>query len=246
MSLPKVVTPDEWLAARKALLVEEKAMTRARDALSTKRRELPMVAVDKQYSFEGPDGAVRLLDLFEGRRQLIVQHFMFDPSWDDGCPSCTAAADEISQGLLDHLHSRDTTFVVVSRAPLPKIERYKHSKGWTFPWYSSFGSDFNYDYNVTIDSTVAPVMFNFRTLDELEQTGAGWLGEGSSEQPGYSMFLRDGDEIFHTYSVYARGTEMLGGSYYFLDLTALGRQEEWEKPKGRADDARAAIPNFET
>ena len=139
---------------------------------------------------------------------------------------------------------RDTNFVVVSRAPLDKIERYKAKKGWTFPWYSSYGSDFNYDYNVTIDASVAPVMWNYRTLDELEQHDLGWMGEGSSEQPGYSMFLRDGDAVFHTYSVYARGTEMLGGSYYFLDLTALGRQEEWEKPKGRSANTRAAAPRL--
>ena len=246
MSLPRVVSQDEWLAARKALLEEEKAMTRARDALNTKRRELPMVLVDKAYEFEGPGGKVHLLDLFEGRRQLVIQHFMFDPSWDDGCPSCTAAADEISPGLLQHLHNRDTTLAVVSRAPLAKIENYKQRRGWNFPWYSSFGSDFNYDYNVTIDASVAPVMFNFRTLPELEARGLGWLGEGTSEQPGYSMFLRDGDAIFHTYSVYARGTESLGGSYSFLDLTALGRQEEWEEPKGRADEARANVPDFST
>jgi predicted dithiol-disulfide oxidoreductase (DUF899 family) len=246
MSLPRVVAQDEWLTARKNLLAEEKALTRARDALNTKRRELPMVKVDKDYAFEGPGGKVRLLDLFEGRRQLIVQHFMFDPSWDDGCPSCTAASDEISSGLLAHLHARDTTLAVVSRAPIDKIERYKATRGWTHPWYSSFGSDFNYDYKVTIDASVAPVMFNFRTLPELEAHGMGWLGEGSSEQPGYSMFLRDGDMIFHTYSMYARGTESLGGSYYFLDFTALGRQEEWEEPKGRADDVRANIPNFLT
>jgi predicted dithiol-disulfide oxidoreductase (DUF899 family) len=246
MSLPRVVSQDEWLAARKELLEEEKAMTRARDALNTKRRELPMVRVDNDYEFVGPDGKVRLLDLFEGRRQLIVQHFMFDPGWDVGCPSCTAAADEISPGLLDHLHARDTTLAVVSRAPLAKINDYKQRRGWDFPWYSSFGSDFNYDYNVTIDASVAPVMFNFRTLPELEAHGMGWLGKGSSEQPGYSVFLRDGDTIFHTYSMYARGAESLGGSYYFLDLTALGRQEEWEEPKGRADDVRANIPDFST
>ena len=176
------------------------------------------------------------LDLFDGRRQLIVQHFMFDPSWDDGCPSCTAAADEISDGLLAHLHARETTFVVISRAPLEKLERLQGpQRGWTFPWYSSYGSAFNYDFHVTIDASVAPVMFNFRTLDELEAHGLGWLGEGSSEQPGYSTFLRDGDEIFHTYSMFARGTEQLGGSYAFLDTTALGRQEDWEEPKGRAD-----------
>ena len=246
MSLPKVASHDEWLAARKALLDEEKAMTRARDALNVKRRKLPMVEVDKDYVFEGPNGPAHLLDLFDGSRQLIVQHFMFDPSWDDGCPSCTASADEISDGLIAHLRARDTNLVVVSRAPLEKLERYKAKRGWTFPWYSSFGSEFNYDYNVTIDASVVPVMWNFRTLDELEQHGMGWLGEGSSEQPGYSMFLRDGDAVFHTYSMYARGGEMLGGSYYFLDLTALGRQEDWEEPKGRADAARGAVPDFST
>jgi predicted dithiol-disulfide oxidoreductase (DUF899 family) len=244
MSLPPVVSRDEWLAARRALLAEEKAMTRARDALSTRRRELPMVRVEKDYVFEGPNGKAHLEDLFEGRSQLIVQHFMFDPTWDEGCSSCTAAADEMSDGLRRHLSSRDTTFVVVSRAPLEKIDRYRDSKRWTFPWYSSFGSDFNYDFNVTIDASVAPVMWNYRTMDELAQVGMGWLGEGSSEQPGYSVFLRDGDATFHTYSVYARGTEMLGGSYYFLDLTALGRQEEWEEPKGRAAKARASVPDF--
>jgi predicted dithiol-disulfide oxidoreductase (DUF899 family) len=244
MSLPKVVSREEWLAARTQLLAEEKAMTRTRDVLNIKRRELPMVKIDKEYAFDGPGRKAGLIDLFEGRRQLIVQHFMFDPSWDDGCPSCTAAADEISDGLLEHLHIRDTSFAVVSRAPLAKIERYKAKRGWTFPWYSSYGSDFNYDFNVTIDASVAPVMWNYRTMEELERHGMGWMSEGSSEQPGHSMFLRDGDDIFHTYSMYARGAEMLGGSYYFLDLTALGRQEEWEEPKGRATDARGARPDF--
>ena len=244
MSLPQVVSREEWLAARKELLAEEKAMTRARDALNTKRRELPMVRIDKDYVFGGPDRKADLLDLFEGRRQLVVQHFMFDPSWDAGCPSCSAAADEISKGLLEHLHARETTLAAISRAPIDKIERYKASKGWTFPWYSSFDSDFNYDFHVTIDASVAPVMWNYRTVDELEQHGMGWMAEGSSEQPGYSMFLRDGDAIFHTYSMYARGAEMLGRSYYFLDLTALGRQEDWEEPKGRSTVARGAIPDF--
>jgi predicted dithiol-disulfide oxidoreductase (DUF899 family) len=134
--------------------------------------------------------------------------------------------------------------VVVSRAPLAKIARYQAKRGWTFPWYSSFGSDFNYDFNVTIDASVVPVMWNYRTMEELTEIGMGWLGEGSSEQPGYSVFLRDGDATFHTYSMYARGAETLGGSYYFLDLTALGRQEEWEEPKGRAASARANVPDF--
>jgi predicted dithiol-disulfide oxidoreductase (DUF899 family) len=244
MSLPDVVTPEQWLAARKELLAEEKALTRARDALNTRRRQLPMVRVDKDYVLHGPAGEVALVDLFEGRSQLIVQHFMFDPAWDEGCPSCTGAADEISDGLLRHLHSRNTTLVAVSRAPIEKIERYRRSRGWTFPWYSSFGSDFNYDFNVTIDASVVPVMWNYRNLEELRQVDMGWLGEGSWEQPGYSMFLRHGDGVFHTYSMYARGTEMLGGSYYFLDMTALGRQEEWEEPKGRVEVARPGLPDF--
>jgi predicted dithiol-disulfide oxidoreductase (DUF899 family) len=244
MSLPRVTTPEEWLAARKELLAEEKAMTRARDALVTKRRELPMVRIEKEYLFEGPDGKATLDDLFDGHTQLIVQHFMFDPEWDEGCPSCTGAADELSTGLIRHLRSRNTNFVVVSRAPLDKINRYKVKRGWTFPWYSSFGSDFNYDFHVTIDGSLAPIMWNYRTIEELEQVDLGWLKDGSSEQPGYSTFLRQGDATFYTYSVYARGTEMLGGSYYFLDMTALGRQEEWEEPKGRAADARANVPDF--
>lgn len=246
MSLPAVVSRNEWLAARKCLLVEEKALTRARDVLNTKRRELPMVAVDNEYEFNGPSGAVSLLDMFEGRRQLIVQHFMFDPSWEEGCPSCSGAADEMSSGLLRHLNSRDTSFAAVSRAPIEKIERYRQVKGWTFPWVSSFGNSFNYDFNVTIDPAVAPVMWNYRSLDELEEHGMGWLGQGSSEQPGYSTFLRDGRAIFHSYSAYARGTESLGGSYYFLDMTALGRQEEWEEPKDRAPKPRASLPDFTT
>jgi predicted dithiol-disulfide oxidoreductase (DUF899 family) len=246
MSLPDVVSREAWRAARVDLLAQEKAMTRARDALNTKRRELPMVRIEKDYVFEGPDGSARLLDLFDGRRQLIVQHFMFDPSWEDGCPSCSAAADEISAGLLEHLHARDTTLAVVSRTPIERIERYKARKGWTFPWYSSNGTDFNYDFHVTLDESVAPVEYNFRDKEELEQAGLGWLADGSSEQPGYSVFLRDGDQIFHTYSMYARGAESLGGSYYFLDLTALGRQEDWEEPKDRAASGRGAVPNFLT
>jgi predicted dithiol-disulfide oxidoreductase (DUF899 family) len=246
VNLPKIVTPAEWRAARIELLAEEKAMTRARDALSAKRRSLPMVEIDHDYRFDGPTGSVGLADLFEGRAQLIVQHFMFDPEWTDGCQSCTAAADEISNGLLDHLHARQTTLAVVSRAPRATLEDYKQRRGWTFPWYSSFGSDFNYDFHVTLDAQVAPVEFNFRHQDELIARGMGWLAEGSSEQPGYSVFLRLEDRIFHTYSMYARGTEWLGGSYAFLDVTALGRQEDWEEPKGRADVVRGAVPNFAT
>jgi predicted dithiol-disulfide oxidoreductase (DUF899 family) len=248
MGLPAVVSPAEWLAARKELLAKEKAFTRQRDALNAERRRLPMVRVDKEYVFEGPEGKASLLDLFEGCRQLIVGHFMFDPSWDDGCPSCSAGAAEIAEGLLEHLHTRDTTLAYVSRAPLTKIERYKARKGWTFPWYSSYGSDFNYDFHVTLDESVTPVVYNYRSPAEHEQAGtAGYVeGEQPIEGPGRSCFLRDGDAVFHTYSVYARGLESVGGSYYFLDETALGRQEDWEEPKGRAASARGAIPDFST
>ena len=244
MSLPRIVSRDEWRAARVALLAEEKAMTRARDALSARRRELPMVRVEADYRFQGPSGEAGLADLFDGRHQLIVQHFMFDPDWDDGCPSCTAAADEISAGLLEHHRARDTNLVVVSRAQLAKLEDYRARRGWTFPWYSSSGSPFNYDFHVTLDPSVAPVEFNYRDADELRAVGLDWLLQGSSEQPGYSAFLRAGDEVFHTYSVFARGTEWLGGAYAFLDLTALGRQEDWEEPKGRADSVRGPRPDF--
>jgi predicted dithiol-disulfide oxidoreductase (DUF899 family) len=238
MSLPRIATREEWLAARKDLLAKEKELTRRRDALNAERRMLPMVAVEKDYVFTGPDGDARLIDLFEGRRQLIVAHFMFDPSWEDGCSSCSAGADEVSDGLLRHLHVRDTTLAFVSRAPIEKIERYKTRKGWTFPWYSSHGSDFNYDFGVTLDPAVAPPEYNYRPFDPTV------MGEPPVELPGTSYFLRDGDDVFHTYSMYARGAEQTGGSYYWLDLTALGRQEEWEEPKGRADLERRAQPDF--
>jgi predicted dithiol-disulfide oxidoreductase (DUF899 family) len=247
MSLPNVVSRDEWVAARKELLAEEKAMTRARDDLNARRRMLPMVRVDKDYVFHGPAGEASLLDLFEGRRQLIVRHFMFGPDWDTGCPSCTAGADELSEGLLRHLHARETSFAVVARAPYEKLAAYREERGWTFfPFYSSYGSDFNYDYHVTLDETVAPLEYNYRTKAEHEAAGTtGYVaGEQPIEQPGESYFLRDGDAVFHTYSVFARGSEATGGSYAYLDQTALGRQEEWEEPKGRAADPHRAVPDF--
>jgi predicted dithiol-disulfide oxidoreductase (DUF899 family) len=246
LSLPQIVSRNEWLIARKELLAREKELTRRRDALNAERRRLPMVEVDKRYSFTGPDGELTLLDLFEGRLQLIVGHFMFDPSWEDGCSSCSAGADEISNGLLEHLHVRDTTLVQVSRAPFEKIERYRARRGWTFPWYSSYGSDFNYDFRVTVDESVAPVEYNYRSAAEHAEAGTRLFVEAEQpfEMPGTSFFLRDGKRVFHTYSSYARGAEMTGGSYAFLDLTALGRQEDWEEPKGRAASARAAVPDF--
>jgi predicted dithiol-disulfide oxidoreductase (DUF899 family) len=239
MSLPEIVSEEQWRAARIALLEQEKAMTRARDALSAARRRLPMVEITKDYRFRGPSGACGLIDLFEGRRQLILGHFMFHPEWEDGCPSCSAGADEVADGLREHLAIRDTTLAYVSRAPLERIERYKARKGWTFPWYSSHGSDFNYDFDVTLDGEVKPMEYNFRPAP------AEWASsEQPFDMPGTSCFLRDGARVFRTYSSFARGAEWTGGSYAFLDLTALGRQEDWEEPKGRADLARANRPDF--
>jgi predicted dithiol-disulfide oxidoreductase (DUF899 family) len=246
MSLPQIVSREEWLVARKALLAKEKELTRTRDALNTERRKLPMVEITKPYRFTGPEGEVGLLDLFDGKRQLILIHFMFGPEWDAGCPSCTAGTDEMSDGLRRHLHARDTNLVYVARAPLPKLEAYKALRGWTIPFYSSYGSDFNYDFHVTADESVAPAEYNYRSKAEHEAAGTGYYFEGEqpAENPGMSVFLRDGDRVFHTYSTFGRGSEQTGGSYYFLDLTALGRQEEWEEPKGRAAKARAAVPDF--
>ena len=244
MSLPRIASREEWLAARTALLAEEKELTRRRDALNVTRRELPMVEIDKDYAFEGPQGTVGLPDLFDGRRQLILYHFMYDPEWDEGCPSCSAGTDELSPGFFEHLHARDTSYAMVSRAPLAKLEAWKAKKGWDVPWYSSFGSDFNYDFGVTLDESVAPIVYNFRTRAEYAARGEDWFADQPVEMPGRSCFLQVDGRVFHTYSQYARGLEMTGGSYYFLDLTALGRQEEWEEPKGRSDSARAGRPDF--
>jgi predicted dithiol-disulfide oxidoreductase (DUF899 family) len=245
MNLPEVVSREQWVAARMRLLEREKRLTHERDELSAERRRLPMVRVEKDYVFRGPHGDARLVDLFEGRDQLVVQHFMFDPTWEDGCPSCTAGVDEMADGELAHLATRDTTYCLVSRAPLEKLERYKASRGWTVPWYSSFGSDFNYDFHVTLDESVTPVEYNYRSRQEWEDRGGAVYVEGDSvEDPGLSCFLRVGDDVFHTYSTFARGMEWLGGSYAVLDLTALGRQEEWEEPKGRASSVRANVPDF--
>ena len=244
MSLPAITSRQEWLAARRDLLQKEKEFTRLRDALNTSRRELPMVRIDKKYVFAGPDGQITLADMFGSSRQLVLQHVMYDPEWDDACPSCSAGLDELSGGLLRNLRSRDTVFAAVSRAPYAKIAAYKERKGWDFAWYSSFGSDFNYDFHVSIDPSVTPVMFNYRDEAELKAAGFSWILDGPSEQPGVSCFLKDGDEVFHTYSTFGRGTEQMGGAYSILDITALGRQEEWEEPKGRVAEARKAMPDF--
>jgi predicted dithiol-disulfide oxidoreductase (DUF899 family) len=245
MSLPRIATREAWLAARKELLAKEKDLTRQRDALNAGRRNLPMVEIEKDYIFDGPNGAVRLIDMFEGRPQLIIYHFMFDPEWEDGCPSCTAGTDELSAGFFAHLHTRDTSYAMVSRAPLAKLERWKAKKGWDVPWYSSFGTDFNYDFGVTIDESVVPGEYNYRAKAEFVAMGSDFFASDQPfEMPGRSCFLQVGGRVFHTYSQYARGLESTGGSYYFLDLTAFGRQEEWEEPKGRSESARSATPDF--
>ena len=248
MSLPKIASQEEWIAARRDLLDKEKDLTRRRDRLNTERRELPMVQVNKPYEFEGPDGARSLLDLFEGRRQLIVYHFMFHPDWDDGCPSCTAGTDELSRGFIEHLNIRDTSYALVSRAPLAKLERWKAKKGWTIPWYSTNDGDFSYDFGATIDASRGYDEYNYRTLDEYEAMGQESMKTAPQpyDMPGRTCFLQVDGTVYRTYSVYARGLESTGGSYYFLDLTALGRQEDWEQPAGRSDSVRANQPDFAT
>lgn len=203
MDLPRIVSPAEWQAAHEKLLVKEKEATRARDALAAERRRLPMVRIDRDYVFAGPNGNASLSDLFEGRRQLILYHFMFAPGVDGwptaGCPGCSMVVDQI--GHLAHMHARDTSFVLVSRAPLANIEAYKKRMGWTIPWFSSAASDFNVDFGVTRDD---------------------------GETFGLSVFFRDGDSVYRTYFTASRGVEALGSVWSFLDLTPLGRQEDWE------------------
>jgi predicted dithiol-disulfide oxidoreductase (DUF899 family) len=246
MSLPEVVTQEKWESARRELLASEKKLTKVRDHLNTERRQLPMVEVTKAYEFEGPRGTVSLLDLFEGRRQLILYHFMFHPEWEEGCPSCTAGTDEISRGFLEHLHIRDTTYAMASRAPLEKLKRWKAERGWDLPWYSTNDGDFSYDFGATIDASRGYDTYNYRTLDEYAAMGQESMKTADQpyDMPGRTCFLQDGGRVFRTYSVYARGLESTGGSYYFLDLTALGRQEDWEEPKGRADVERGNRPDF--
>lgn len=222
---PDIASREEWLAERKKLLLQEKESTKQRDRVAADRRRLPMVRIDKEYTFDGPDGRRSLLDLFDGRRQLIVYHFMFDPEWDKGCSGCTGYVDAL--GDLSMLAERNTSMVLISRAPLPKLEKYKAERGWDMPWYSSYGSDFNYDFHATLDESKAPPEYNFRTKEELEARGEEpYFMKG--EQHGLSVFFRLGDDVFHTYSAYARGVEGLTNAYSLLDVTPYGRQEDWE------------------
>jgi predicted dithiol-disulfide oxidoreductase (DUF899 family) len=226
---PRVVSRAEWLVARTELLTREKESTRQRDALGAERRKLPMVKIEKAYLFEGPTGHIHLRDLFGRHSQLIVYNFMFDPSWNDGCKSCSHFMDN-SAGSIVHLTARDTSFVVVSRAPLAKIEPFKKRMGWTFPWLSSRGTDFNYDFHVTLDKAEGSVEYNYANAAELVK--AGKLSYDKGEVPGLSVFLREGANVFHTYSTYQRGLDLFLNTYNFLDLTSLGRQEEGDRMQG--------------
>jgi predicted dithiol-disulfide oxidoreductase (DUF899 family) len=231
---PQVATREEWLVARKDLLAREKEHTRQRDALNAARRRLPMVRVEKPYVFEGAAGPAGLLELFDGRRQLIIYHFMFEPDapppgksgapWTEGCPGCSFAADDLPDPV--HLRARDTNLVLVSRARWSKIAPFKKRMGWTLPWYSSYGSDFNYDFHVTTDESKRPVEYNFKDKATLEREGLTYHLAG--EQPGLSVFLRDGERIYHTYSTYGRGLDWFLGTNHLLDLTPYGRQETFE------------------
>jgi predicted dithiol-disulfide oxidoreductase (DUF899 family) len=218
MQQPMIVSRSKWTAARKRLLAKEKEFSRQRDALSAERRKLPMVAIEKEYVFEGPNGRRTLADLFEGRRQLLIYHFMFDPAWNEGCSACSLVADNFA-GALVHLGARDTSFAVISRAPIAKIERFRKRMGWAFPWLSSYGTDFNYDFQVTLDKDHSE--YNYAPVSAQP---AGYPHKG--EREGLSVFLRDGDRLFHTYSTYQRGLDLFLNTYNFLDLTPLGRQEE--------------------
>jgi predicted dithiol-disulfide oxidoreductase (DUF899 family) len=234
MSDPQIATREQWLTARLELLTAEKELTRRRDEINAARRRLPMVEVtDENYQFDGPDGRVPFGTLFDGRSQLVIYHFMFDPDADEGCSRCSFTVDNV--GHLSHLYARDTSFALVSRAPFAKLDRYRRRMGWTVPWYSSYGSDFNYAFHVSFDEAIAPLEYNYKDQATLEQANPAWRGWIGEEQ-GASAFLRHGDRIFHTYSSYARGNENLNGTWSWLDLTARGRQEDWELEPRRGSD----------
>jgi len=223
MERPIVASRAEWLAARRTLLAREKDATRQRDALAAARRALPMVRVDTPYTFEGPDGPATLRDLFGDHRQLVVYHFMFAPTWDAGCRSCSYVMDNV-EGALAHLAAADTAFVAVSRAPLAKIADFQTRMGWRFPWVSSGESDFNYDFHVTLDDARGSVEYNYEPVAELRRRGE--VPQAATDMPGFSVFLREGDDVYHTYSTYQRGVDTFLNTYNLLDLTPLGRNEE--------------------
>ena len=219
----KVGTRDEWLAARVKLLEAEKTHTRRRDELARMRQELPWVRVDKDYVFDTEGGEASLADLFGDRSQLLVYHFMFDPAWDEGCPSCSSIADGFDETYL-HLQNHEVAFTAVSRGPLEKLLAYRGRMGWSFPWASSTRSDFNYDFHVTIDASVTPVEYNYRGQPELEAADVDWRG-WSGEQPGMSAFALEDGHVYHTYSAYARGLDALWTMWQWLDRAPLGRNQ---------------------
>jgi predicted dithiol-disulfide oxidoreductase (DUF899 family) len=237
----KIVSQEEWLVARKAHLAKEKELTRLRDRLSAERRELPWVKVEKAYVFDGPDGKETLAELFGGRSQLMVYHFMFGPDWEQGCPSCSYVADHIDGANL-HLPQRDVTLLAVSRAPLAQIEAFRRRMGWRFKWVSSYSNDFNHDFHVSF------------TKDELANGKVDYnydMVAGFDELPGLSAFYKDekGD-VFHTYSAYARGLDTLIGAYNYLDLAPKGRDEAalswtmaWVRHHDRYEDQEAGTPS---
>jgi predicted dithiol-disulfide oxidoreductase (DUF899 family) len=237
----KTVSHDEWLAARKELLAKEKEFSRLRDDLSRQRRELPREEVKKEYIFDGPNGKESLAGLFDGRSQLIVYHFMFDPAWDEGCKSCSFIADHYNPSIV-HLNHRDVTMVTVSRAPLEKLEAFKKRMGWSFKWVSSFGNDFNWDYHVsfTPEEMQKRQMYYNYTVQPFPST----------EGPGISVFQKDeGGAIFHTYSSFSRGLDMFIGAYHLLDIVPKGRDEaalaygmQWLRHHDRYDDAGVVDP----
>ena len=218
MNHPETVSRAEWLVARKDLLSREKEFTRQRDALSAARRKLPMVKIDKEYVFDGPDGKKAMADLFDGRSQLIVYHFMLGPDWKEGCKSCSYLSDHFD-GAIVHLAHRDVSFVVVSRAPLREIDAFKKRMGWRFKWVSSYGNDFNFDYHVSFtkdEEAKGKVNYNYETTEFM-----------NDELPGLSVFYKNEDgDIFHSYSCYSRGLDLLVGTYNFLDLVPKGRDED--------------------
>ena len=240
MTTHRTVSREEWIAARLEHLAREKEFTRLRDQLSRERRDLPWVKVDKAYVFDGPRGPESLADLFERRSQLVVQHFMFDPSWDEGCKSCSFWVDNFD-GIVVHLNHRDVSFALVSRAPIATLEAYKNRMGWSVRWVSSLSNDFNRDYHVSF------------TPEELERGQAYYNYANGSfpvpEAPGISVFYKEADgAIYHTYSCYARGLDMLNGAYHLLDLVPRGRDEaglshsmEWLRHHDRYED-RPLIP----
>lgn len=239
-----IVSPEEWVAARKDLLRKEKEFTRLRDQLSAERRGLPWVKIEKTYNFDGPDGKETLTDLFDGRSQLIVYHFMFGPGWEEGCKSCSFVADHFD-GMTVHLNARDVSMAVVSRAPLKELQAFRKRMGWRFKWVSSYGNDFNYDYHVSFtkdEMAKGKVYYNY----ELQEFP-------SEEAPGISVFNKnENGGVYHTYSSYTRGLDILMGTYNYLDLVPKGRDEDalafamaWVRHHDRYGDACIVDPKVE-